>query len=224
MAARPESLFFRSLEPPSGWDGGRAAVSASQRARMLEAITRAVAEKGYAKTTVADVVGLAGVSRRTFYEHFADKEACFLAAYEAGTDAVIEDIKLAGRDHAVDWRARLGGAMEVYLATLAAEPEFARALLIDVLGAGPRAVELRQRVYDRFVEQWRVLGEVACREEQGLNAVPDVVLRALVGGIAELIQRHVLTEGAESLEDLAPVLTQLAERVIEGAGVTARAL
>jgi AcrR family transcriptional regulator len=218
MAARPESLFFRSLEPATGWDGGRAAVAASQRARLLDAITRAVAEKGYGAVTVADVVGRAGVSRRTFYEHFADKEACFLAAYEAGTDAVIGDVVATLGDEGGDWRDQLAAAMSAYTATLAAEPEFARALLIDVLGAGPRAVELRQQVVDRFVAHWRAVGELACRQEQDLGAVPEVVLRALVGGIGELVQRHVLTEGAETLGALAPVLTQLAVRVIERGG------
>ena len=62
----------------------REEVLASQRGRMLAAIAEAVAEKGYAATTVADVVGRAGVSRKTFYEHFADKEECFLAAWDAG--------------------------------------------------------------------------------------------------------------------------------------------
>jgi AcrR family transcriptional regulator len=217
MAARPESLFFRSLEPATGWDGGRAAVAASQRARLLDAITRAVAAKGYAAVTVADVVGGAAVSRRTFYEHFADKESCFLAAYEAGTDAILDDMMAALREDG-DWRDQVAAAMASYTATLAAEPEFARALLIDVLGAGPRAVERRQEVIDRFVGHARAMGERAGRE------VPEVVLRALVGGIGELVQRHVLTEGAPTLGALTPVLTQLAVRVIETGGVAARGM
>jgi AcrR family transcriptional regulator len=208
MAAQPQSLFFRSLEPSP-------AIAASQRARMLDAITRAVAEKGYAGMTVADVVAGAGVSRRTFYEHFADKEACFLAAYEAGADALLADAgaPLSGPG---DWREQVALATEAYTATLAAAPEFARALLIDVLGAGPRAVELRQQVVDRFVAQWRVIGERAGGE------VPEFVLRALIGGIGELMQRHVLAQGASSLGELAPVLTQLAVRVIEIGGGAAR--
>src|SRR5690242_3020391 len=62
----------------------REAVMASQRGRVLEAMVKAVAEKGYAATTIADVVARAGVSRRTFYEQFRDKEACFLAAFDTG--------------------------------------------------------------------------------------------------------------------------------------------
>jgi AcrR family transcriptional regulator len=211
---RSDSLFFRSLEPE---------VSASQRARMLDAVSRSVARKGYARVTVADVVALAGVSRRTFYEHFTDKEACFLAAYSTGTDVVIGDIvaAIAGMPDA-DWRERLRVALEAYTATLAAEPEISRALLVDVLGAGPRAVELRQRVYDRFGDQWRFIADQALAQDAGIGPVSDLVLRALVGGIGELVQRQILTEGAETLPDLTPTLATLAIRVIEGAGARAQ--
>ena len=79
---------------PSGRHGlPRETVAASQRARMIDAMAAVVAEKGYAATTVADVVERAGVSRRTFYEQFADKEACFLAAYEVGLAVVLDRIR-----------------------------------------------------------------------------------------------------------------------------------
>jgi len=211
---RSNSLFFRSLEP---------GVAASQRARMLDAVSRAVARKGYAKVTVADIVALAGVSRRTFYEQFTDTEACFQAAYSTGTDLVIGDIvaAIAGMPDA-GWRDRLRVGLEAYLSALAAEPEISRALLIDVLGAGPRAIELRQTVYDRFVDQWRFIADQARAQEPDLGPVGDLVLRALVGGIGELVQRQILTEGAETLPGLTPTLATLATRVIEGAGVRAQ--
>src|SRR4051794_30349919 len=147
------SLYFRSLEPGQGWDGGREAVSASQRGRMFHAMMRAVASKSYSNVTVADVVSGAGVSRRTFYEHFEDKEECFLAAYETGTEVLIGDIleTLRGLPADARWRGRLRAALQSYTEALAAEPEFARTFLIDVLGAGPKAVQARQRVYDMFV-------------------------------------------------------------------------
>src|SRR3954454_17806727 len=73
----------------------------SQRGRMLEAMALAVAEKGYGATAVADVIAGAGVSRKTFYEHFTNKEACFLAAYDAGVTlllAAINDAVAAATD------------------------------------------------------------------------------------------------------------------------------
>src|SRR4051812_4425661 len=107
--ARPDSLFLRDV--PAG--DGPAAGAADQRARLLDAITRVVVRKGYARATVADVVEVAGVSRRTFYEQFADKEACFLAAYEAAGAAVVADIAAAVEQlGGARWQERLHCALE----------------------------------------------------------------------------------------------------------------
>ena len=79
---RPREADAR-WRPPSGRHRlPREVVAQSQRERMLEAMIRVVAKKGYAATTIADVTKAAGVSRTTFYELFEDKEACFLAAYD----------------------------------------------------------------------------------------------------------------------------------------------
>ena len=221
--ARTDSLFFRALEPDEGWTGQKEATTASQRARMLDAITRAVADKGYSRVTVGDVVGLAGVSRRTFYEQFKDKEDCFLAAYATGTEALIKDMvaaSLAVGDDA-DWREVLQVAIDSYVGGLAADPEFAKTFLVDVLGAGHAAVELRVQVYEQFVLQYVILARRAAREQPEIGEVPEVYLRALVGGIGELVQQHLLTKDAKTLPELAPVLVQLVTAVIQGAGAAA---
>ena len=218
-----DSLFYRSLEPDEGWVGQKEAVPASQRARMLDAITRAVAAKGYARVTVGDVVAIAGVSRRTFYEQFKDKEDCFLAAYDTGTKALIGNMVqaslTAGAD--ADWREVLQIAIDTYVGTLAEDPEFARTFLVDILGAGPAAVELRGEVYEQFVQQYVILARRAAKQDAHVDEVPEIYLRALVGGIGELVQQHLLTKDAETLPELAPVLAQLATAVIQGAGARA---
>ena len=218
-----DSLFFRSLEPDDGWHGQKEAVPASQRARMLDAITRAVASKGYARVTVGDVVSIAGVSRRTFYEQFKDKEDCFLAAYETGTQALIGDMVAASlsMDDDASWHDVLKVAIDSYVGTLAEDPEFAKTFLVDVLGAGPEAVERRVRVYEQFVQQYVILSRRAAKEQPEIGEVPEIYLRALVGGIAELVQQHLLTRDAETLPELAPVLVQLVTAVIQGARVPA---
>jgi AcrR family transcriptional regulator len=219
VTPRADSLFFRKLEPSDGWEGGRTAVSASQRARMLDAVVRAVFDRGYARVTVADVVGLAGVSRRTFYEHFEDKLDCFLAAYRTGVEVLISEILAAAAESTdEDWRTTLRVGLEAYTRELAAHPEFARTLLIDVLGAGPEAVALRQQLYVLFVERFHNLSAAAAAQDASIRTVPDVFLRALVGGIDELVQQHILAEGAETLEGLTPTLVQVAETVIEFGG------
>jgi AcrR family transcriptional regulator len=209
-------MFFRALEPQG--TGDRGATTALQRARLLDGMARAVAAKGYARVTVSDVVAIAAVSRRTFYEQFRDKEDCFLAAYETGSQVVLDEIAAAVRKVPnPDWRTRLRVALETYTAVLGAEPEFARMLLVDVLGAGPRAIELRRVVLDRFADQYRRMRTLARADDPSIGELPDSFLRALVGGIAELVQEHILTEGADTLPDLAPTLVQLATTVIEGA-------
>lgn len=199
-------------------------VAESQRARMFDAVSRAVVEKSYARVTVADVVRIAGVSRRTFYEHFSGLEECFLAAYESGAQHVI--VRILDGQAALppgDWRLRARVALETYTASLAAEPEFARVFVLDILGAGERAVELRRRGYDLFIEQFRLLAALASREDERIGPISDMVLTALVGGIAELVQRHIVSHGAETLGDLAPTLGDLAIQAIEGAGATTAA-
>ena len=221
--ARTDSLFFRALEPDEGWDGQKEATTASQRARMLDAVTRAVAEKGYARVTVGDVVSEAGVSRRTFYEQFKDKEDCFLAAYATGTEALIKEMVEAsisvGPD--ADWREVLEVAIDSYVRGLAADPEFAKTFLVDVLGAGHAAVELRVQVYEQFVQQYVILARRAARQDPEIGDVPEVYLRAMVGGIGELVQQHLLTKDAKTLPELAPVLVQVVRAVIQGAATAA---
>ena len=81
---------------PRGTHGlDRSLVAASQRTRLLEAVGRAVADRGYAAATIDDIVRDAGVSKKTFYEHFSDKLDCFLAAYEAASDELLEHMRAA---------------------------------------------------------------------------------------------------------------------------------
>jgi AcrR family transcriptional regulator len=176
----------------------------SQRARMLDAVVAAVAEKGFAEMTVADVVAGAGVSRRTFYEHFDDKLDCFLAAYEARADALLHEVEEAVA--AAPPQERLRAGLRAYLERLAAEPTFARVLVVDILGAGPRALEVRERVRQRFAASYRGVSD------------DDDVLRALVGGIAELVQARLLAGDAERLPELVPTLERFVAAVARDRG------
>ena len=142
---------------PRGTHGlDRGLVEASQRARLLEAVGRAVAERGYAAATIDDIVRGAGVSKKTFYEHFRDKEGCFVAAYEAASDELYARVHDAHSGPG-DWLARTRGGIAAYLRWLAAEPALARVFLIEVAAAGPRAAERRERLRDRYAELMREL-------------------------------------------------------------------
>jgi AcrR family transcriptional regulator len=180
----------------------RSVVREAQRARMLEAMVGAVAEKGYARVAVADVIERAGVSRKTFYEQFANKEDCFLAAYDAGVDRLLAAIDEALATLAPDWLAAARRAVEVYLQAMAASPAFARAFLIEALGAGPAALKRRGEVQDRFAAQ---LEAVHRRARADLPEIPEVgplTFRAAVGAVNELVTAHVLEHGAATLPEL----------------------
>ena len=191
-------------------------VAASQRTRLLEATGRAVADKGYAATTIEDIVRGAGVSKKTFYEHFADKLDCFLAAYEAASDELLEHVRGA-QDAPADaaggaaWLARTRAGIHAYLRWLAAEPALARVFLIEVAAAGPDALERRERLRDRYAERMREL--------QVANSVPDEIFHAVVAGADDLVVRR-LREGGDLLE-LEPILLYLQVSLLAGPEVAA---
>lgn len=215
------SLFLQSVRAPRAWDDVGDTASAITRARIFEAMARAVSERGYATATVSDVVTAGRISRRTFYEHFRDKEHCFLETYRTGCENGLAQIDAAVRALPdPDWRTRLWVSLETYLDILAAEPAFARVLLLDVLGAGAQALAMRERVLGIYVEQYRGLREHARAEDPGLPDVPDEFLRGLVGGIAELVQQCLLESPARQvparLRALNPTLVSFATAVLTG--------
>jgi AcrR family transcriptional regulator len=194
---------------PSGRHGlTREAVVASQRTRLIDAMAQVVAEKGYPATTVADVVERAGVSRRTFYEQFTDKEACFLATYDAGLAAVLTRIGEAVEvNPAAGWRERARAGVESFLALLASEPAFAQALQVEILTAGQAALDRRAGMLVMFGGIWRNVHERARAEEPALPALPDEVFTILSAGLEELVRDCIRTQGPAALPDLAdPIL------------------
>ncbi|TDB85575.1 TetR/AcrR family transcriptional regulator [Actinomadura sp. KC216] len=163
----------------------RAQVSASQRDRMLQGMTQAVGEKGYARTTVADVLKRAHVSRETFYEHFADKQACFLAAYQAAADRIEGVVTEALAAPGEPVMGRLEQALYAYLRELAADGGAARMFLLEIYAAGPAATALRYTVQRGFVEV--VAGLLG--EDERFRRLPDpeFACEMLIGGVASLV-------------------------------------
>ena len=149
-----------------------------RRARLLEGMTRAVFEKGYAAATVTDAVRHARVSRGTFYELFASKEACFLEAYAHGVDVLVDRVAQAV-EAAPDWRAGLEAGLAAYLDTLATEPLFARSYMLEVNAAGPRAQAERDAALRRFAKRYGASFAAAAREDPTLRVpVPRGAVRA----------------------------------------------
>jgi len=213
MAQPPPDIPRRLPRGTHGLD--RDVVEASQRTRLLEAVGRAVAERGYAAATIDDVVRRAGVSKKTFYEHFADKEDCFLAAYEAASEELLERVREA---HAVhdDWLERTRAGVRAYLRWLAAEPALARVFLIEVAAAGPRALERREALRDRYAE--------LIHERRGAQPrLPIEVFHAVVAAVDDVVVRHIRESGAEDLPALEPVLVYLQVALLAGPSAAADA-
>jgi AcrR family transcriptional regulator len=192
---------------------------------MLEAMASAVAAKGYAGTTVADVVGGAGVSRKTFYEHFRDKEDCFLAAFDAGVQLLVDAVERATLDAEGEWREHIRAGVRAYLSALSAAPDFARTFLIEVLAAGPHALERRAEVHGRFAELLKTLHEsYRADHPEEIPQLPDEVFIAVVGAVNELVSDRVRKGRTADLPELEPVISYLQISFLAGHAAGERAL
>lgn len=185
----------------------------TQRERMIVAMAAAVGEKGYVNVAVADVIAGAGVSRRTFYEQFSNKEDCFLASYDAFVDAVLSAIAHAADAAGDEPELRLAAAIGSYLGNLSDYPQFARTFLIEVLGAGPAALQRRELVHRRFAALIGDEYERLVRQRPELEALDPRRCRALVGAIHELVIETLLSDGPAALPALDAELTGLVRRV-----------
>jgi AcrR family transcriptional regulator len=180
--------FGPGKQLPRGRHGlPRETVVESQRGRILQAMIEAVAQRGYQETRVADVVEGAGVARKTFYDFFDDKEACFLAAYDQASAQLYEATAGAfnGRGD-VRWAERIRAGIAALLDLLASWPEGARFAIVEVLAAGPKALARRDaalRQFTEFVE--------AGRRESSIE-LPGMTSVAIVGGVFELLYSEIL--------------------------------
>jgi AcrR family transcriptional regulator len=220
MESSPQDIPRRLPRGTHGLDRG--VVAASQRTRLLEAVGRAVAEKGYAGATIDDIVRGAGVSKKTFYEHFRDKLDCFLAAYEAASDELLARLREA-QSSREGWLERTRAGIAAYLRWLAADPALARVFLIEVAAAGPVAAERRERMRDRYADVLRELQEDARAEIPALPSLPSEVFHALVAAVDEVVVRRIRESTAAGLPELEPVLLYLQVALLAGPEAAAQA-
>ena len=179
----------------------REAVTESQRSRIHRAMIEVVSARGYPETRVVDVIGVAGVSRKTFYELFESKEDCFLAAYDVLLGSLLEEATDAFESRSGDsWVERVSGALEALLAHLARHPDEARFAIIEVLAAGPKALARRDsalRQFTGFLEPGR--SETAVE-------LPGITSLAIAGGINELLYSEILHGAVARLPSRLPDL------------------
>ena len=190
---------------PAGRHGlPREFVVQNQRERIVTALVDVVAERGYNATTVANITKAASVSRRTFYEHFADKEACFLAAYEMVADHIAASMRAAAEAFE-DWPQQVRAALATMLRFLAGEPELARLVMIEPIAAGGEIAARHRASMQGLVE----ILKAGRPEHGGERPLPEATEEALVGGIVSLIIREISAGRGEQLERLLPDLVEL---------------
>jgi AcrR family transcriptional regulator len=162
-----------------------------QRARMLAAMVEVAGERGAANVTVAHVVARAGISRRTFYELFEDREDCFLAAFDHALEQAASVVVPAYESHSA-WREQVRAGLTALLGFLEDEPGLGALLVVDALGAGPRALARRTEVLDVLiakVDEGRPRSEVAKAPRK-----PPAPLTAegVVGAVFAVIHARIL--------------------------------
>lgn len=167
--------------------------------------------------TVGDIVERARVSRRTFYEHFRDKEDCVLAIGRMGQRFVAARIagELAGIPGR-DWRARLRVSLRTYFEMLAAEPRLVSSAEAAMVMVGPRAIELRDQATAWSIAQFRTLNAIARKHDPSIPEVDDAEITMLVGGIGEVVREAARTGRVEQLPEQAESVIRLAEAILSG--------
>ena len=195
------AISFTAIEPAHAY-----------RSRLLEGMAHSVAAKGFADTTVADIVREAGVSKRTFYECFATKADCLIALYEAASHNAL---KMLGEaiDPAQEWQTQIEHALAAYLGCMMQNPVLMRTLFIDILGLGAQGLAARRRVNLEIAGFMRNVingGEGSARCEPPLSAG---MAMAIVGGINELILEYIEQDKVAALHQLVQPASELVRAV-----------
>jgi AcrR family transcriptional regulator len=198
---------------PAGYTGlPRQLVEASQRQRLLHGVTAAVAQKGFAATTIADIADRAGVSRKTFYEIFADKTECFLAAYDHGNAAILAQTTVAAttaRDAGLPAIDQLRAGTGAYLDALVVEAPYARTFCLEMLAAGPEAIARHRDSRETFARRLQAWHQAGRADHPHWPAVGPLAFEAATGVVYELGSARVATGRVDELPALKDELVAL---------------
>jgi AcrR family transcriptional regulator len=188
-------------------------IRAVQRERLIVAMLNAAADLGYLETNVQDVIDRAGVSRPTFYEHFSNKEDCFLAAFDTSAERLRKLVDGAARQGGEVWRDRIRFGLEALLRFASKEPATARTMVVEARAASAAAVRRRVELLDEFAR---------CLDSQARELLPDnpsqtgVAASGIVGGVESLLYSRLCKHEYDQLESLLPSLMYFVVLPYEG--------
>jgi AcrR family transcriptional regulator len=181
-------------------------VARHQRARLYGAMIESISQRGYGSTTVAHVIGLAGVSRRAFYEQFANKEECFLATYDIVV-ARSRKLVLEAWGSERGWANRLHASCKTFLDDIVEDPKGAHLVLIDSLGIGSKARErlhLAGSAYERLIA-------AGFKASPNTAPMPAIASRAIVGGVRHVVFNRMREDRVSELRTLSDELLDWVE-------------
>ena len=183
------------------------------RERLLEGMAAALDEKGFAEVTVADIARHARVSKRTFYEHFDAKRDCLLALYVASSERALARIAYS-IDTSLGLDAQIAKTTEAYFSSMQERPALLRTLLVEILTAGPRGLEVRRRINRRYADLLRKV--VASTKPNGgeRHTLSGAMATAIVGGLNELMLQAVEGGDLTRLRRLARPAAELVRAVV----------
>jgi AcrR family transcriptional regulator len=192
------------------------AEQAGHRARLIEAMAASIEQKGYRETTVADVVRIARTSRRTFYEHFEDREACFLALFDATNNAMMGQI--AAAVHADEpLEQQVDGALDAYIGNVCAQPALYRSFVRELPALGQAGADRQLAVIERFARLLIGLVESARAVQPEARASPLSIDTAIiiVGGLRELAV--IALQQGRDVRDLRASASETVKAILSGA-------
>lgn len=188
---------------------GPTAAHREHRGRLLHAMAVTAAERGLANTTIADVVREAGVSKRTFYEHFASKEACFISLYRQVATAALKTLQDALSPEK-PWQSQVESALRAYFSHLASGPGLMKALFVEIHHLGPEGLQARREVMQVFADfMLSVANAPAPADERSPQVLTPTMAMAAVGGINELVLALIEQGRAAEVEELTPAAAEI---------------
>jgi AcrR family transcriptional regulator len=180
-----------------------------QRRRLFEAAASVFARVGYAEASAEAISREAGMSKATFYEHFANKEECLLALFDEAATEIMRGMAGAVTEDDLSYEQRIRANVGSFLEILTQYPTTAQTLLVEILGAGPRAAERRDAILDLFAEGLlRDNARMAERVGAPRFASKDDAF-AIIGAIVELVSRQLRTGVPVDVRQLEPVIERL---------------
>jgi len=198
-------------------DGATAPRLEAYRERLLAAMASSIEEKGFRATAVADVVRIARTSRRTFYEHFSDREDCFLALFEATTAGMMGVIASALQPE-TPWEEQVELAVGGYFDSVAARPALFRSFVRELPALGQAGADRQRAVTERFADTLVALAEADVRAKG--PGTPDPLSRdaaiIIVGGLRELTVSAL--EQRRDIDELRASAAQIVKAIIGAAG------